>query len=68
MLPLLIKRKQKSMMYLKRYNHPLTLLVETTKPPFPEHLSLTKMPEPPAFNLLGELQNLYVKIPLLQAL
>ncbi len=26
------------------------------------------MPEPPAFNLLGELQNLYVKIPLLQAL
>jgi hypothetical protein len=29
---------------------------------------LTKTPEPPAFNLLGELQNLYVKIPLLQAL
>jgi hypothetical protein len=26
------------------------------------------MPKPPAFNLLGELQNLYVKIPLLQAL
>jgi hypothetical protein len=26
------------------------------------------MPEPPAFNILGELQNLYVKIPLLQAL
>jgi hypothetical protein len=41
---------------------------ETTKPPFPEHLALTKTPEPPAFNLLGELQNLYVKIPLLQAL
>jgi len=41
---------------------------ETTKPPFPEHLALTKMPEPPDFNLLGELQNLYVKIPLLQAL
>jgi hypothetical protein len=39
---------------------------ETT--PFPERLALTKMPEPPAFNLLGELQNLYVKIPLLQAL
>jgi hypothetical protein len=37
-------------------------------PPFPERLSLTKMPEPPAFNLLGELQNLYVKIPLLQTL
>jgi hypothetical protein len=41
---------------------------ETTKPPFPERLALTKTPEPPAFNLLGELQNLYVKIPLLQAL
>jgi hypothetical protein len=41
---------------------------ETTKPPFPEHLALTKTPEPPTFNILGELQNLYVKIPLLQAL
>jgi hypothetical protein len=29
---------------------------------------LTKTPEPPDFNLLRELQNLYVKIPLLQAL
>ena len=41
---------------------------KTKKPPFPERLALTKMPEPPTFNLLGELQNLYVKIPLLQAL
>jgi hypothetical protein len=41
---------------------------ETATPPFPECLALTKMPEPPAFNILGELQNLYVKIPLLQAL
>lgn len=41
---------------------------ETAEPPFPECLALTKTPEPPAFNLLGELQNLYVKIPLLQAL
>jgi hypothetical protein len=41
-------------------------VAETT--PFPEHLALTKTPEPPAFNLLGELQNSYVKIPLLQAL
>jgi hypothetical protein len=41
---------------------------ETATPPFPECLALTKTPEPPAFNLLGELQNLYVKIPLLQAL
>jgi hypothetical protein len=29
---------------------------------------LTKTPEPTAFNLLGELQNLYIKIPLLQEL
>jgi hypothetical protein len=43
-------------------------VVETTTPPFPERLALTKTPEPPAFNLLGELQNLYVKIPLLKAL
>jgi hypothetical protein len=42
--------------------------VETATPPFPERLALTKTPKPPAFNLLGELQNLYVKIPLLQAL
>eukprot|EP00253_Pinus_taeda_P010977 PITA_10977 len=31
-------------------------------------MALTKTLEPHAFNLLGELQNLYVKIPLLQAL
>jgi hypothetical protein len=43
-------------------------IVEIVEPPFPECLSLTKTPEPPAFNILGELQNLYVKIPLLQAL
>eukprot|EP00253_Pinus_taeda_P007077 PITA_07077 len=43
-------------------------IAETTKPSFPERLALTKTPKPPAFNLLGELQNLYVKIPLLQAL
>ena len=43
-------------------------VAETTKPPFPERLALNKTLERPAFNLLGELQNLYVKIPLLQAL
>eukprot|EP00253_Pinus_taeda_P026771 PITA_26771 len=41
---------------------------QTTEPPLPERLALTKTFEPPAFNLLGELHNLYVKIPLLQAL
>jgi hypothetical protein len=44
------------------------IVAETIEPPFPEQLTLTKTPEPPAFNILGELQNLYVKIPLLQAL
>ena len=43
-------------------------VAETSTPPFPEHLSLTKAPKPPAFNILGELQNLDVKIPLLQSL
>jgi hypothetical protein len=43
-------------------------VAETTTPPFPQRLSLTKTPEQPTFNLLGELQNLYVKNPLLQAL
>eukprot|EP00253_Pinus_taeda_P007729 PITA_07729 len=43
-------------------------IAQTTEPPFPERLALTKTFEPLAFNLLGELQNLYVKIPLLQAL
>jgi len=47
---------------------PSNKTAETAEPPFPEHLALTKTLEPPAFNLLGELQNLYVKIPLLQAL
>jgi len=41
---------------------------QIAEPPFPERLALTKTLEPHAFNLLGELQNLYVKNPLLQAL
>ena len=36
--------------------------------PYPEKLTLQKVVEQPQFNLLGELKNLYVKIPLLQAL
>ena len=42
--------------------------VEITEPPFPERLVLTRTAETPAFNFIGELQNLYIKIPLLQAL
>ena len=52
----------------KKSQPPSNKSVEITEPPFPERLVLTRMPETPAFNLLGELQNLYVKIPLLQAL
>eukprot|EP00253_Pinus_taeda_P011726 PITA_11726 len=47
---------------------PSNKTAEIAEPPFPECLALTTTPELPAFNLLGELQNLYVKIPLLQAL
>ena len=38
------------------------------QPPYPERLMLPIMGGQPQFNLLGELRNLYVKIPLLQAL
>ena len=38
------------------------------EPPYPERLILPKVVGQPQFNLLGELKNLYVKIPLLQAL
>ena len=38
------------------------------KPPYPKRLMLPKVVGQPQFNLLGELKNIYVKIPLLQAL
>ena len=38
------------------------------QPPYPEILMLPRIGGQPQFNLLGELRNLYVKIPLLQAL
>ena len=38
------------------------------QPPYPEILMLPRAGGKPQFNLLGELRNLYVKIPLLQAL
>ena len=38
------------------------------QPPYPERLMLPRAGGKPQFNLLGELKNLYVKIPLLQAL
>jgi hypothetical protein len=41
-------------------------ILESTDPPFPERLKTTKPVELPSFNLLGELQNLHVNIPLLQ--
>jgi hypothetical protein len=69
MLPLLIPKEE-----IKKHDVPEEVqsssntVAETVEPPFPECLALTKTLDPPAFNLLGELQNLYVKIPLLQAL
>ena len=38
------------------------------KPSYPERLMLPKVVGQPQFNSLGELKNIYVKIPLLQAL
>ena len=38
------------------------------QPPYPEILMLPRLGGQPQFNLLGELKNLYVKIPLLQSL
>jgi hypothetical protein len=43
-------------------------IIELAEPPFPERLEIIKTVELPSFNLLGELQNLHVKIPLLQAI
>jgi hypothetical protein len=43
-------------------------ILESADPPFPERLKITKPVELPSFNLLGELQNMHVNIPLLQAI
>jgi hypothetical protein len=43
-------------------------ILESADPPFPERLKITKHVELPSFNLLGELQNMHVNIPLLQAI
>ena len=67
---------------IKDTKHPTNMPVETQKdtfidtqttqlirePPYLEILILPKVVGQPQFNLLGELKNLYVKIPLLQAL
>jgi hypothetical protein len=37
-------------------------------PPFPERLMIEKPVVYPNFDIVGELKNLYIKIPLLQAL
>ena len=40
----------------------------TSSPPFPERLVISRPIQPPDFDILGELQNLYIKIPFLQAI
>ena len=42
--------------------------VTTSSPPFPERLIIPRLLEQPNFDLLGELKNLCIKIPLLQAI
>jgi hypothetical protein len=43
-------------------------IVESTYPPFSERLTITKPVELPSFNLLRELKNLHIDIPILQAI
>ena len=46
-----------------------TQLTQSSKyPPYLEQLTLKKVMEQPSLNLLGDLKNIYVRIPLLQAL
>eukprot|EP00253_Pinus_taeda_P017006 PITA_17006 len=40
----------------------------TSSPPFPERLVIPRPVQYPDFDILGELQNLYIKIPFLQAI
>lgn len=40
----------------------------TSSPPFPERLVIPRPLQYPDFDILGELQNLYIKIPFLQAI
>ena len=40
----------------------------TSSPPFPERLAIPRPIQYPDFDILGELQNLYIKIPFLQAI
>eukprot|EP00253_Pinus_taeda_P006222 PITA_06222 len=40
----------------------------TSSPPFPECLVISRPIQQPNFDILGELQNLYIKIPFLQAI
>jgi hypothetical protein len=43
-------------------------IIESADPPFPDRMTITKPVELPSFNLLGELKNMHVNIPLLQAI
>jgi hypothetical protein len=43
-------------------------IIELAEPPFPERLEIIKTVDLQSFNLLGELQNMHVKIPLLQVI
>eukprot|EP00253_Pinus_taeda_P031372 PITA_31372 len=40
----------------------------TLSPPFPEHLVISRPIQQPNFDILGELQNLYIKIPFLRVI
>ena len=40
----------------------------TSSPPFPERLVIPRPIQYPDFDILGELKNMYIKIPFLQAI
>jgi len=44
------------------------MIKQPSSPPFPERLIIPRPIEHPDFDLLGELKNLCIKIPILQAI
>jgi len=62
--PLTVDNQQtKQGEYTIRHKYPEQIII--TSPPFPERLIIPRPIEYPDFDLLGELKNLYIKIPLL---
>ena len=59
---------QKEKVVQQQTQHQNPQQATTSSPPFPEKLIISRPFEYPDFDLLGELKNLCIKIPLLQAI